>query len=1099
MKRKILAAVFALAATLCLCFGLAACGGFKTEGIYYLFENEEYDFETFFEIKDGKWTDETGASGEYEIDGETITFYSDLFGQRMELTSGTIKDGVLTMGGVFGDKIYAQKGAAHIHEYGEWVTQTPSTCTEHGTEVLICKTCGKYQSRSLPLAPHPYGEWEDIVPATCTEGGMHKHICTACSHEESEPTQPLGHEWDDGIVTSPATCEDDGEKLLTCMHDEQHHKTEPIPALGHEWDDGIVTKSATCEDDGEKFLTCKHDEQHHTTEIIPALGHEWDDGIVTKSATCEDDGEKLLTCKHDEQHHTTEVIPALGHEYTVENKCVRYEQCGVKWEYTEGLAFALDEKTGTYTVTGIGSASGDVVIPCGYQGKFVTSIKTEAFRNCGGLTSVTIPDSVTSIGTMAFYGCDGLTRVNITDLAAWRKIDFGNEYANPLSYAHHLYLDGEEVTTLTIPEEITEIKDYAFYGCEGLTGELKIPDSVTSIGRYAFSGCSGLTGELKIPDGVTSMGAGAFSGCDGLASVTIPDSVTSIGDYAFSGCSGLTRVDITDFTAWCRIDFGGLSANPLYYAHLYLDGEEITTLTIPEEITEIKAYAFSGCDGLASVTIPDSVTSIGSSAFAYCDGLTSVTIPDSVTSIGSWAFQGCSGLTRVDITDLAAWCKIDFGNNYANPLWSAHHLYLDGEEVTTLTIPEEITEIKDYAFYGCEGLTGELKIPDSVTSIGDDAFSGCSGLTGELKIPDSVTSIGAWAFMYCKGLTDIKIPDGVTAIEVSAFNGCSGLTGELKIPDSVTSIEAGAFSGCSGLTSIIIPEGVTEIGDWAFRECTGLMSVVWNAENSTAGSTYNNGPIFYHCTNLKMVTFGEKVKKIPIYAFYGCTGLTSVTIPDSVTEIGNWAFSGCFNLLEVWNHSGLDIQKGADTYGGVAKYAKYVYTGNEASKQTVTDDGYIFYEDGAEVYLIKYCGTETALTLPAKSPSGKEYVIYQYAFYMRTELTSVTIGSGVTEIGQYAFWGCTGLTSATIESGVIGRYAFSDCTGLTSVTIGRGVTSIGSRAFDNCTKLTDIQFKGTVAEWQTIKKGGDWNYHAFTSIVTCTNGKIDGLGNVTYF
>ena len=142
-------------------------------------------------------------------------------------------------------------------------------------------------------------------------------------------------------------------------------------------------------------------------------------------------------------------------------------------------------------------------------------------------------------------------------------------------------------------------------------------------------------------------------------------SVTSIGNNAFAECSGLTAVHITDLSAWCKIKFINFVSNPTYYAnHLYLNGEEIFNLVIPDDINSIGNYAFYGCAGLTSITIPNSVTSIGEKAFSYCWGLTSVTIPNSVTSIGNSAFLGCSGLTSVDI-------------------------------------PNSVTSIGNYAFYNC--------------------------------------------------------------------------------------------------------------------------------------------------------------------------------------------------------------------------------------------------------------------------------------------------------------------------------------------------------------------------------------------------------------
>ena len=229
----------------------------------------------------------------------------------------------------------------------------------------------------------------------------------------------------------------------------------------------------------------------------------------------------------------------------------------------------------------------------------VTSIGSEAFYECSGLTSVTIPNSVTSIGDYAFGYCSGLTSVTI-----------GNSVTSIGNYAF-FYCSG--LTSVTIPNSVTSIGDYAFGGCSGLTS-VTIPNSVTSIGDVAFGGCSGLT-SVTIPNSVTSIGYYAFGGCSGLTSVTIPNSVTSIEDVAFSGCSGLTSV------------------------------------TIPNSVTSIGYDAFRGCSGLTSVTIPNSVTSIGSEAFYECSGLTSVTIGSGVTYIGNHAFDGVDIPTIISLIE----------------------------------------------------------------------------------------------------------------------------------------------------------------------------------------------------------------------------------------------------------------------------------------------------------------------------------------------------------------------------------------------------------------------------------------------------------------
>ena len=277
------------------------------------------------------------------------------------------------------------------------------------------------------------------------------------------------------------------------------------------------------------------------------------------------------------------------------------------------------------------------------------TIAASAFSDCTGLTTVTIPATLTTISNGAFANCSALTRVNISDLAAWCKTDFYTITSNPLYYAKNLYLNGNLVTNLVIPSTVDKVNDYAFRGCSCIT-ELTIPNTVTAVSTYTYVGCSGLKkvtwdvasnsisyNYINHPfsrvtsietfifgNSVTSIPQALCYGLSGINRVVIPASVKTIGYNVFSDCSGLNHVDIEDLTAWCGINFNNANANPLGRAkNLYLDGNLVTSLAIPDGVEEIKRYAFYGCESITSASFPASVRSIGNSAFYNCANLTS--------------------------------------------------------------------------------------------------------------------------------------------------------------------------------------------------------------------------------------------------------------------------------------------------------------------------------------------------------------------------------------------------------------------------------------------------------------------------------------------
>ena len=741
----------------------------------------------------------------------------------------------------------------------------------------------------------------------------------------------------------------------------------------------------------------------------------------------------------------------------------------------DGINYELNGETKQATVieNRSGECPGEVVIPesVEHEGSAysVTSIGEQAFWDCSGLTSVTIPNGVTSIGFQAFWNCSGLTSVTI-----------GNSVT---SIGEQAFYKCSGLTSVTIPNSVTSIGEQAFWNCSGLTS-VTIGNSVTSIGFQAFYSTA-LKNVYCYAENVPSTGgdvflssnysnatlyvpAGSiesykntepwsvFGTIDAISTeveiyginydlnaetkqatviaktsdfysgeVAIPESVeyngttysvTSIGENAFCGCPALTSVTI------------GNSVTSIE-AYAFYSCSGLTSVTIGNGVESIGEYAFDSCDGLTSVIIGNSVTSIGNGAFFGCSDLTSVTIPNSVTSIGDGAFQSCSGLTSV-------------------------------------SIPNSVTSIGVQAFDGCSGLTS-VTIGNSVTSIGESAFFGCYGLRS-VTIPNSVTSIGKWAFSYCPALKEMKvdannpkydsregcnaiietssntlisgcyktvIPNSVTSIGESAFLNCSGLT-SVTIPNSVESIGESAFQSCQGLTSVTIPNSVTSIGDYAFRYCSQLSDVYCYAKNvPSTGSS----------------------------AFYAsCPENQTLHVPagsvESYKETAPW--SDFKNIVEIPPFSG-EVEIDGINYelNGETKLATVIaktsgeYSGSIVIPESVEYNGTTYSVTSIGDRAFEWCYGLTSVTIGNSVAS-----IGNMAFYSCSSLTSVTIPNSVASIGLAAFDKCTGLTSVTIPNSVtsIGGYAFEGCTGLNSVTIGNGVESIGEYAFAWCSGLQDV-------------------------------------------
>lgn len=795
-------------------------------------------------------------------------------------------------------------------------------------------------------------------------------------------------------------------------------------------------------------------------------------------------------------------------------------------------------------------------------GNNVHNLPSDVFTSLSALRSVTVPNSVTSMGSNPFSNCSNLDTIIVA--GGNSVFSSGNNNSYIVNTNTHTLVTGCKRTT--IPSSVTAIGDYAFSGCTGLTGTLTIPDQITVIGASAFYECTGLIGVLAIPNQITVIGASAFQGCTGLTSLTIGYAVDSIGNSAFSNCSRISSVAFNadscrymgsaspyDIFSGCS-NFSTLTignnvkAIPpcAFYGCNHLTG----MLVIPNSVKTIGTNAFRGCNGFTSLSLGNSVTSIGNSAFYLCSNIGgALTIPQSVKSIGSSAFNGCTSFSSIIF--IADSCTTGSFSGCSN--------------VASLTIGDNVKVIPGYAFYHLSHITGSLTIPNSVVYIGNFAFNGCGGLNtltigksvktiengafqectnlssvtfnadsctymgyhnnsvfngcpylASLTIGENVKHIPPYAFYNLIGLTGtLSIPDSITSIGDYAFRGCSSVEGKLTIHNSVKTIGYYAFAGCTSLDSVIIGRSVTSM-HFAFSGCTGLTYVAFNADSCNNNVWVN---AFDGSSNISTITIGDNVTIIPHGLFSGCSGISGcVTIPNSVVIIGEGAFSYCSGIDSlIIGKSVVSIMNLAFSNCNGLSYLEFnadscISTGGYNSGQTVfggcTNSATLVIGDNVKIIpnnaFSGFTGLQGSLIIPDSVVS-----IGERAFYGCSGLDSLIVGKAVSSISyannsnNSAFKGCSGLTyvefnadSCAAMGNSSSNYVFSGCKNIAKVIIGNNVKAIPDYAFYYCTSLS-----GQLIIPDSVKYIGKYAFSRCSGIIDTLNipNMVVSLGEDAFF
>jgi hypothetical protein len=437
--------------------------------------------------------------------------------------------------------------------------------------------------------------------------------------------------------------------------------------------------------------------------------------------------------------------------------------------------------------------------------------------------------------------------VEIFDLAAWCGISFYSEYSNPLYYAHHLYINDQEIKDLVIPDSVTTIGSYAFYNFVGLTS-VTIPDSVTSIGSWAYSFCSSLKWIeclATTPPTITSTSFYNY----GIPLIAANDSYKTADIW-----SNFTNIAYPYNPGEMTFEVDGLkyAVNSAKTCCLYAIDEDVVgeELIIPETVeysgrqftpNEIKSCSIYNSDKIKSINIPSWITTLELGAifkskvekislayditenFLCGSTINELVISPSVNCISA-------SLKTNDIN------KITIEDSY-NSLTTetlkckAKEVYL-GRNVSSSTF-RKLTSLKS------------VTISNKVTSIGDDAFEGCAGLA-EVTIPNSVTKIGYKAFDGCNGLTSLTFEDGAKSLSLYSSSITSTSLKEAYFGRQMD------FSWISSpkLETVEFGKNVTSIASGAFKECTSISTVV--SHNVTpptttdpfASETYFNGALY---------------------------------------------------------------------------------------------------------------------------------------------------------------------------------------------------------------------------------------------------------------
>lgn len=615
---------------------------------------------------------------------------------------------------------------------------------------VSCKSKNKYDDVSGNSASRhvcTYDFKTETVPATCESNGYTLNFCSCGNTQKSNETDPLGHTWLDWHVEATPTVNTTGLATRSCENG--HTESFSLPRLSF-YDYTI----AALDDTKAPCLT--------PVPVRCTYEISGDDQEIDTESTIEFISEYQLYHTYTVNYVTSDIkhypicdICSTIDESSAQNHNLSYGECIVCGYFDQGIVYSAEE----YGLAASYSANDLVVnIPEFYLDHYIPNENNKikgikSFANNTHLHTITIPASIEYIDDYAFEGCTMLKRVYYNGTwDQWCSIRFG-EMANPMNYADEFYIYNgtsyDSVSTITLTDATSMISSYAFEGFDEIAA-LIIPKSVTVIGDG-----DGAVFESDIRIGKIYYGGDVSDWC-GVRINTLESSPTRIADTFYMTNSDGEYYRPTDLVIPSSIErIGNYQFTDYYFAK---------SLVFEGSIEAIGDQAFYGCLNIVTVDLSHGCENLSDYAFSGCRSIRTIYLPCNLKVSGNFAFYECSGMEHVYLKgSISDWCKIEFKSATSTPLQT--NSLRSASEAATLHLYSADTE----TYFSTNSRT--LMIPEGITKIGNYQFYGL-GNVAEIVLSEGVTSIGDMAIAYCKNMRTLAIPESVIKIGDKAFKGC---------------------------------------------------------------------------------------------------------------------------------------------------------------------------------------------------------------------------------------------------------------------------------------------------------------------------------------